>query len=323
MMGLLNYGTGVGLEIGHDMVRLAVVRKKGVARLEKVQDFRLPDGLLNESFGEQNISDTAELAGILGKALSSGGFNRKSVSVALPDFIFRVVVLDFDTLPKKAEEAEGVIRLRLKKLIPFDIGEAQVRYQYLGDYREQDSHKHRFLVSLIKGSVLSQYEKCFEAAGLRPTHIGVSSLLVWNLYHDIVRKEAGDRRSYALMMVSGRRMSVLVLDKAVPRFFRLKDMGLDDASGVPSPPDPVSVLRELGASLTFYRENFSSSPVELVYAGCPAGMLEGIREKLGDDTPLDLRLLPLDKALAVGGSAGAGGSELYQYNAACAAAMEV
>jgi len=322
MMSLFGYGAGVGMEIGHNVVRLAVVRKKGGAHADKLQGFSLPPGLLNESFGEPNVSDPDELAKVLSNAVGAVGGNRKNVRVALPDFIFRVVVLDFDTLPKKSEETEAVIRLRLKKLIPFDIGEAVVRYQYLGNFRERDSQKHRFLVTLIKGSVLSQYERCFEKAGLRPTHIGVSSLLVWNLYHDIIKREAGERDNYALMTVSGKRMSVIVLDRGVPRFFRLKDLGLEEGYTEGGAPVSMSVLRELGASLTFYRENFSAGPVELVYVSCSDETLRGIRESFGDESAFDVRPLPIDEAVSVKGAAGASGDELFKYNAACAAALE-
>ena len=39
-----------------------------------------------------------------------------------------VVLLDFDTLPEKPKEAEGVIRFRLRKSLPFDVDKAAVSY---------------------------------------------------------------------------------------------------------------------------------------------------------------------------------------------------
>jgi len=304
------------------MIRLAVVRRKGGTTADVLKTFRLPPGLLNESFGEPNLSDPDDFSKILGNAIKSCGVNSRKVKVALPDFTFRVFVLDFDTLPKKADETAAVINLRLRKLVPFDIGEATVRHQYLGAHKGENTTKHRFLVTLINGMVLKQYEKCFAGAGLRPTHIGVSSLLVWNLYHDIIKKEVGERRSYALMMVSGRRISVLVLEKGTPRFFRLKDLGLQENAGAGDVPEPLSIMRELGASLTFYKENFSTTPVELVYTSCSNGILSGIREALGENPPLNLRPLSLENALSIPVKAGVDKDELYEFNAVCAAAME-
>ena len=40
----------------------------------------------------------------------------------------RVVLLDFDTLPSNPAEAEGVVRFRLKKSLPFDVDKAKVSY---------------------------------------------------------------------------------------------------------------------------------------------------------------------------------------------------
>ncbi len=52
----------------------------------------------------------------------------RDVIGVLPDAAVRVVLLDFDTLPAKPEEAEGVVRFRLKKSLPFDVEKAKVSY---------------------------------------------------------------------------------------------------------------------------------------------------------------------------------------------------
>ena len=46
----------------------------------------------------------------------------------LPDAAVRVMLLDFEALPAKHDEAEGVIRFRLKKSLPFDVDKAKVSY---------------------------------------------------------------------------------------------------------------------------------------------------------------------------------------------------
>jgi len=43
----------------------------------------------------------------------------KDVIAVLPDAAARVMLLDFDTLPPNAREADGVVRFRLKKSLPF------------------------------------------------------------------------------------------------------------------------------------------------------------------------------------------------------------
>ena len=60
--------------------------------------------------------------------LTSLGGRSRDVIAVLPDAAVRVVLLDFETLPPKREEAEGVVRFRLKKSLPFDVDKAKVSY---------------------------------------------------------------------------------------------------------------------------------------------------------------------------------------------------
>ena len=52
--------------------------------------------------------------------------NEKSRDVVaiLPDAAIRVLLLDFEDLPAKAQESDAVVRFRLKKSLPFDVEEA-------------------------------------------------------------------------------------------------------------------------------------------------------------------------------------------------------
>jgi type IV pilus assembly protein PilM len=50
------------------------------------------------------------------------------VIAILPDTSVRVVLLDFETLPAKRDEAEAVVRFRLKKSLPFDPADARISY---------------------------------------------------------------------------------------------------------------------------------------------------------------------------------------------------
>ena len=52
----------------------------------------------------------------------------RDVIALLPDAAVRVVLLDFETLPTKPQEAEGVVRFRLKKSLPFDVEKAKISY---------------------------------------------------------------------------------------------------------------------------------------------------------------------------------------------------
>lgn len=53
----------------------------------------------------------------------------RDLTLILPDAYTRVLLLDFDTLPPKAQDALALIRFRLRKLVPFDADSAAVSYQ--------------------------------------------------------------------------------------------------------------------------------------------------------------------------------------------------
>ena len=53
------------------------------------------------------------------------------MTLIVPDTAVRVFVMDFDSLPAKAAEALPVLRIRLRKMVPFDVEKAGVSYQVL------------------------------------------------------------------------------------------------------------------------------------------------------------------------------------------------
>ena len=49
----------------------------------------------------------------------------------VPDAAVRVLMLDFDSLPAKVQEAMPIVRFRLRKLMPFEVDDAAVSYQVM------------------------------------------------------------------------------------------------------------------------------------------------------------------------------------------------
>jgi Tfp pilus assembly PilM family ATPase len=320
MIGIFGGKIRVGLDVGQRAIRAAGVRKgAGQGRLDWFREAPLPAGLLTDSLTEPNITDVPAFAGLLKDLLRGTGPGRR-VGVALPDYVSRVSILDFDALPGNSRETEQMLRWRLKKVLPFEIEQAALRYQYLGKFFAEDGDKHRFLVSLVKADILAQYEEALKEAGLRPEVIEISTFAVWNLFHDHVLGESGGTEGFALLNISGGKLTVMVFDRGVPRFLRLKDMGKqggDEGGG--NGLDVMRVLRELTASLTFYKENYAPTPVGRVYIAGDAHGLEDIASEVRANSTIVASVLVLDKVLhgAVGG-----GRPLSAYGAACGAALE-
>ena len=91
-----------------------------------------------------------------------GGRSRDVIAV-LPDAAVRVVLLDFDALPTNRDEAESVVRFRLKKSLPFDVDKAKVSY-----HAQTSRPGMRVIAAVALSSVIEDYEAAFREAGYSP-----------------------------------------------------------------------------------------------------------------------------------------------------------
>jgi type IV pilus assembly protein PilM len=111
------------------------------------------------------------------EAVHEKGMGRE-VTLVVPDPVVRVLLLDFDTLPTKVAEALPVVRFRLKKLLPFDVEEAQVSYQVMPAGRAVPGEKGavRVLAVALPRVVLEEYEAAVREAGFEPGAVLPSTL---------------------------------------------------------------------------------------------------------------------------------------------------
>jgi len=318
-MGLFGGRAAAGFEVGQRVLRVVSLKKgggrPGIAWASQVE---LPAGLLLNSFTEPNITDVSSFAGFVERLVQQAGRRVSGINVALPDHVSRVSILEFDSLQAKKDEVEQMLRWRLKKLLPFDVDQAAMRYQYLGKFQTNDKDQHRFLVSIIKSDILSQYELAFREAGLKPIVIDLSSFCLWNLYEDFITKDSAGLSCFAVMMLTGGKLTVMVFERGVPHFFRLKDMGGFD--GEENGMAVTRILRELNASLTFYKENYGDLPAEKVYMTADdPDRIKLIADEVGNNSILKATILDLGLVLDR-----LGGKEYSSnvFGAACGAALE-
>src|ERR1019366_3612405 len=110
-------------------------------------------------------------------ALTQVGPRTHTVTLVVPDSVVRVFVLDYDSFPSKPEEVYPVLRVRLRKMVPFDVEHAGLSYQVLAS----NSHEVRVLVAILPGPVLAEYESAVRAAGCEPGAVLPSTLAAQEL----------------------------------------------------------------------------------------------------------------------------------------------
>ena len=103
-------------EISADRVLAGRVSETGGHTLEACASNELSPGSVVPDLIETNLRQPDAVYEIVRDTLTSLGGRSRDVIAVLPDAAVRVVLLDFETLPGKRDEAESVVRFRLEEV---------------------------------------------------------------------------------------------------------------------------------------------------------------------------------------------------------------
>jgi type IV pilus assembly protein PilM len=145
-------------------------------RLELFTQRRIAAGALTPGLSAPNVLDGDGFRAAVRGALEAVAGKTRDVIVILPDAAIRVLLLEFETLPAKAQDVDPVIRFRLKKSLPFDVDEAAVSY----DIRRHNG-TIRVVAAVAPRSVIIGYEEAFRDVGFSPGVVVPSSLAALGL----------------------------------------------------------------------------------------------------------------------------------------------
>jgi type IV pilus assembly protein PilM len=137
----------------------------------------LPPGSLQPGIAEANLRNQAAVTTAIRSVLAQVGPRTRTVTLVVPDSVVRVFVLDYDSFPSKPEEAYPVLRVRLRKMVPFDVEHAGLSYQILAS----KPGEVRVLAAVLPGPVLAEYESAVRAAGSEPGAVLPSTLAAQEL----------------------------------------------------------------------------------------------------------------------------------------------
>jgi len=184
-----------------------------VAEPARAEFARLDAGALTASPAHDNIQQPHAVLERIHTLVPPNGHRKRRAALILPDYCARVAVLDFDAFPSQPHEQLALLRFRMKKSVPFDVDSAIVSYTVQARGANQ---KVEVLAAIIASDIVTEYETPFRAAGFHPGFVTVSSLAALNL----IESEGVS----LLVKLSGRVLSVLVLDRAVVKLARCMEM---------------------------------------------------------------------------------------------------
>ena len=250
----------------------------------------LAPGVVQPGLTGSNFSDEAAVAAALGKALDEVAAREKQLTLVVPDAAVRVLMLDFDALPAKAQEALPIVRFRLRKLMPFEVDDAAVSYQVI----RQGSGETRALVTVMPAAVRAKYESAVRAAGYEPGVVLPSTLasLAALTTSDAALVVNRNGLSFTTAIASGDELLL----------HRTQELPMGDGAEREEMAESVSVAR------AYFEDTLNSSPEVLYYVG-PGGAQEFARvlEETAAEDGLRVRDLVSGPGMGTTGM-GAGGT---------------
>jgi type IV pilus assembly protein PilM len=280
-MNLNNHSAKPSLacEIAPDRVIAARASDSGQV-LELCSTSELAPGCVVPDLTENNLRERRSVVSALRQALENVGGRSHDLIAILPDAAVRVVLLDFETLPTKVEEAESVVRFRLRKSLPFDVDKAKVSYQ-----AQTSPAGMRVVAAVALNSVLEDYEAAFVEAGFTPGVVLPSMLAALG--------GAPAEHPTLVVKVDVRTTSIAILDKQQLLLFRT----LENARGVAISGEQLA--EDVYPSVVFFQDTYSTNIQQIFVAG--VSDMDAAAPALHAQTGAEVRELVTASQLGLGG----------------------
>jgi len=210
---------------------------------------RLAPGALVPSIDAANLHAPEAVSAAIRSTLDEVSPRSRSVTLILPDTLVRVFMLDFDSLPAKADDALSIVRFRLRKMVPFEVEHAGVSYQVLS----QSETECKVLAAVVPGAVLAEYESAVRAAGYEPGAVLSSSLAALEAVNEMEAVMAANLSTHSITTCIANGQDLLL--------YRTLDL----------PPDPAQrvyeIQRAIAVAAAYYEDKLGARPRRLHYAG--------------------------------------------------------
>jgi type IV pilus assembly protein PilM len=240
-------------EITSDAV-IAARSSDKTSRVEVFTNRRLGPGTVAPGLNSPNILDGRALRTAIGSALAAVSGKSRDVIAIVPDVSIRVLLLDFETLSAKREEAEAVIRFRLKKSLPFDVEQAALSYEIT-----RNNGVVRVVAAISPRSIIDEYEAAFRDAGYSPGAVLPSSLAALGLVE-------GEHPTL-MLKVDSTNITITAAEHQELRLVRT----LDNPHGADV--SAAELAEAVLPSIVFFEDTFGAK-IEKIYVGGSAPLQE-------------------------------------------------
>jgi type IV pilus assembly protein PilM len=240
----------VACEVSVERVVAARAADK-LAALESATAQTLPAGALAPGLQQANLAERQPIVDALRDSLSTVGGRSHDVVLIIPDATTRVMLLDFDTLPEKLEDAEGVVRFRLKKSLPFDIDQSAVSFD-----RQAAGGALRVIAAVTPRAVLEEYESAVREAGYNPGTIMPSMIAALGAVD-------ASQPTMVIKVESGT-TTFAIVDRDQLLLYRALENGGTAVTG-------ESLVDDVNTSLVYFEDRYEVTVERLLISGVQSG----------------------------------------------------
>jgi len=248
--------------------------------LELCSTSELAPGCVVPDLTEGNLRQPDAVVNALREVLGNVGARSRDVTAVLPDAAVRVALLDFETLPAKPEEAEGVVRFRLRKSLPFDVDKAKVSYQ-----AQTSNGTVRVVAAVALNSVVQEYEAVIREAGFSPGVVLPSMLAAVS--------GAPAERGTLVVKVDARTTSIALLDQQQLLLFRT----LENTRGVTISGEQLA--EDVYPSVVFFQDTYNTNIEQIFVSGISD--ITSVASSLQSQTGAEVKELVQASQLGLGG----------------------
>jgi type IV pilus assembly protein PilM len=248
----------LAIEICPDWV--AAARWTRTGGLDSFAVEALPPGALLPSAVESNIVNSAAVKAAIAGLTTRLRAKDEEVALLVPDPVIRVFVQHFDQFPRSPQEAEPMLRWKLKKSVPFEADETVI--SYMRQAPREDGVD--VVTALARLRIVREYEALAEAAGLYPGVVMSSTLAAITLLDD--------RKPTLLARVSGLALTTAIVREGVLCGYRCTELPANSGNITPQ-----TLLEEIFPVAAYYQDTWQEGIQSVRVAGLGARLPDFVR----------------------------------------------
>ena len=219
----------IGLDIGHDSVKLLQLEVQGEALADRPTAKRslavlaaakhpIPDE------ARKNPSHRAELtAEIIQRLLAQQPFVGRNVVATLPRELIHVKNLRLPPMP--ADELDAAVHFEARTVFPFEADDARIEYLPAGEVRQGNEARQEVIVLAVKNTDIENYLQQLDKCGVVVQSLDSEITGLFRAFERFIRRREDELDVQMLIDIGARRTQVIIGKGRDINFYKPVEIG--------------------------------------------------------------------------------------------------